>query len=113
MKEASLHPSQVLVNSKGYGSKDTNTSKAVIDNSIDTEPNSANVNSTKKDNNNNNMPVEQLTSHMLSSAANLLPTKLNIVVVSCCYLVNTKKLLLWVVIVSVMLTGSVYYNTQS
>ena len=112
MKEASLHPSQVLVNSKGYGSKDTNTSKAVIDNSIDTEPNSANVNSTKKDNN-NNMPVEQLTSHMLSSAANLLPTKLNIVVVSCCYLVNTKKLLLWVVIVSVMLTGSVYYNTQS
>ena len=76
IKEASLHPSQVLVNaanSKTYTSS-KNVSKVVIsDNSIDSDlggSSNNNSSSNKKDNNNNNnMPVEQLTSHMLSSSS--------------------------------------------
>ena len=78
IKEASLHPSQVLVNagsSKSFGSKNI-SKEAISENSIDSDASnsSSSVSNNKKDNNNNNnMPVEQLTSHMLSSSSRLIP----------------------------------------
>ena len=75
VREASLHPSQVLVNSaspKSYSGSSKNASGTVLENSLETEAGNSSSgggsSNSKNNNNNNNMPVEQLTSHMLSAA---------------------------------------------
>jgi hypothetical protein len=69
--------------SKSFGSK--NISKEVnSENSIDSDTsNSSSVSNNKKDN--NNMPVEQLTSHMLSSSSRSIPNPY----LAFCYLLKT------------------------